>query len=349
MKIIYNKPLYIDNISNLNILIKNYSSLQRITFYCQTCYKLHNTQLRNLQRNNKLICNICKTKETFNKKYGFDWFTQTSDYLNKIEKTNIKKYGVKHTFQAESVKKKSRETCKNKYGVDSTGAIKSRIQKTKNTNIKKYGHSVAYGFGTNEFKKLYKEKYGNEEINLVPSIRQKMKMTNLENFGTEFASQSDIIKEKVKETMIKHWGVSYCLQNKDILTKKIKRYTYNNISFDSKPEIAYYIWLTDNNINFEYQPDISFEYEYNGKMHKYFPDFLVEDEIQEIKGLYFFENKNINNKMINPHNRNLDDLAEAKHQCMIKNNVKIITDYNKFLLYVKNKYGNNYLKQFKNK
>ena len=30
-------------------------------------------------------------------------------------------------------------------------------------------------------------------------------------------------------------------------------------------------------------------------------------------------NKNINNKMINPHNRNLDDLAEAKHQCMIKN------------------------------
>lgn len=34
---------------------------------------------------------------------------------------------------------------------------------------------------------------------------------------------------------------------------------------------------------------------------------------------------------------------------MIKNNVKIITDYNKFLLYVKNKYGNNYLKQFKNK
>lgn len=48
-----------------------------------------------------------------------------------------------------------------------------------------------------------------------------MKMTNLENFETEFASQSDIIKEKVKETMIKHWGVSYCLQNKDILTKKL--------------------------------------------------------------------------------------------------------------------------------
>ena len=30
MKIIYNKPLYIDNISNLNILIKNYSCFQRL-------------------------------------------------------------------------------------------------------------------------------------------------------------------------------------------------------------------------------------------------------------------------------------------------------------------------------
>lgn len=65
---------------------------------------------------------------------------------------------------------------------------------------------MAYGFGTDEFKKLCKEKYGNEELNRVPSIRQKIKMTNLERFGTEFVSQSNIIKEKVKETMIKHWG-----------------------------------------------------------------------------------------------------------------------------------------------
>lgn len=35
--------------------------------------------------------------------------------------------------------------------------------------------------------------------------------------------------------------------------------------------------------------------------------------------------------MINPYNRSLDDLAEAKHQCMIKNNIKIITDIKPYI------------------
>ena len=40
-------------------------------------------------------------------------------------------------------------------------------------------------------------------------------------------------------------------------------------------------------------------------------------------------------------------LAEAKHQCMIQNNVIIITDYKKYVDYVKNKYGSNFLKMHK--
>ena len=125
------------------------------------------------------------------------------------------------------------------------------------------------------------------------------------------------------------------------------KYTYNKIKFDSSWEIAYYIWLKDHNIDFEYQPDISFEYEYNNKKHRYYPDFLVEDEIQEIKGTHFFENCDSNNKMICPYNRDLDDFIEAKHQCMIKNNIKIITDCTEYLNYIKNTYGNDYIKQFK--
>ena len=51
--------------------------------------------------------------------------------------------------------------------------------------------------------------------------------------------------------------------------------------------------------------------------------------------------------MINPFGRKddpeivkyRDDIMEAKHQCMIKHNVKIITDSNEFVNYVIEKYG----------
>lgn len=39
--------------------------------------------------------------------------------------------------------------------------------------------------------------------------------------------------------------------------------------FDSKPELAFYIWLKDNGIEFEFHPNISFIYEYAGKRHVY--------------------------------------------------------------------------------
>ena len=34
--------------------------------------------------------------------------------------------------------------------------------------------------------------------------------------------------------------------------KQKKRYVYDGRSFDSKPEIAFYVWLKDNGMDFEY-------------------------------------------------------------------------------------------------
>lgn len=40
---------------------------------------------------------------------------------------------------------------------------------------------------------------------------------------------------------------------------------------------------------------------------------------------------------------------EAKHQCMLKNNVKILrkAEYSKYISYVRQKYGAGYLKSFR--
>lgn len=50
--------------------------------------------------------------------------------------------------------------------------------------------------------------------------------------------------------------------------------------------------------------------------------------------------------MICPYDRKSDGLYEAKHQCMLANNIKIITDCSMYLSYIDDKYGKYYLKQF---
>ena len=42
-------------------------------------------------------------------------------------------------------------------------------------------------------------------------------------------------------------------------------------------------------------------------------------------------------------------LYESKHQCMIKNNVKILTNFDEYIKYVKNKYGKAFLESLKRK
>ena len=132
-------------------------------------------------------------------------------------------------------------------------------------------------------------------------------------------------------------------------------YKFNEILFASKWELAYYIWLKEHNINFKYQLD-AIEYEFEGMKKHYVPDFEVNGKIQEIKGLHFFENCDPTKRMINPYRRKTDtpdvvkrrdDLMEAKHQCMIRNNVEIITDCSKYIEYVETKYGNTFFEEHK--
>jgi len=52
---------------------------------------------------------------------------------------------------------------------------------------------------------------------------------------------------------------------------------YDNNTFDSAPEVAFYIWLKDNNKHFIYHPNEFLSYDFNGVTYRYFPDFKVDD------------------------------------------------------------------------
>lgn len=219
------------------------------------------------------------------------------------------------------------------------------------------------------------------EINGVPNNflvkdengNHKRNKTMLENHGYEYNLQRPEILKKCQEACEKKWGAKTPFESK-IWRKKYsknpmktkegrlhlrqsiiknrsshkKRFQFENNYFDSSWELAYYIWLKDHNIKFIHEP-FSLKYIFNGETHIYLPDFQVDEDIIEIKGLHFFENNNPNGKMINPYDRSQDDIYEAKHQCMLENNVKLITDCSVYIEYVESVYGKNFLESFRRK
>lgn len=131
-----------------------------------------------------------------------------------------------------------------------------------------------------------------------------------------------IIIQKRKDAQLNKFNGKWAAQTYEFAKNRKHGIKFNNIYFDSKWEIDVYCYCIDNNFNFEYHPNISFEYKYDNHIYHYQPDFIINGKLYEVKGGHFFEN----NKMICPFNRNTytDGKFEAKHQCMINNNVIIL-------------------------
>ncbi|MBO7691311.1 MAG: hypothetical protein J6T10_01595 [Methanobrevibacter sp.] len=321
--------------------------------YCYYCGKP--TGFLSLQKRYKTHCNMScsikdpiiqnKMKQNCLEKTGYENKMQDPEYRKQWEKNFEEKYGVKNPGQKFRNEDKFKKTCKDLYG--GCGKASEIInKKCEQTNLKNTGH--VWANNTEKLKETNLKKRG-VEYTIGPEYTKKM-------FNVNNVSQLDSIKEKKIETCRLHYGCDNPSQSEEINKNKKKKYTYNNINFDSSWEIAYYIWLTDNKIPFEYHPKDKFVYVVNNSIKFYFPDFKVNNEFIEIKSLHFFVNKNPNGNMINPYKRNKytpeelkirDDIMEAKHQCMIENNIKILTDCSIYIRYVNQKYGKNFLKTLK--
>lgn len=325
-----------------------------------------------------------KIKKTVKEKYGCSYIFQSDSIKKKIAKTNKDKYGVENVAHSKEIRDKITKTNNIKYGGNTPLQSPEVQEKLRQTNLKKYGveYVTESHIVQEKIKNTVKEKYGYDHIFKIPEIKEKIKNTNYNKYGYEYATQSAVVKEKQKQTIMDKYGVDNimyleniknkiketnrkkygysCIFEDPVYIEKLKEYKvskYGTVApswsyifdgkiFDSSYELSYYIWLKDHNITFTYHPKIALEYEYNDRMHYYNPDFLVNNELYELKGLQFFENHDSTKRMINPFDRTLDNLFEAKHQCMIRNNIKIITDCDCYIDYVAQKYGKTYLKQF---
>lgn len=133
-------------------------------------------------------------------------------------------------------------------------------------------------------------------------------------------------RKHTKETNLKRYGMDHAPN---------KIYTVDNIYFDSFPELALYLYAKEHNEIIQRCP-VKFNYFWNNKEYFYFPDFLYKDILVEIKGPHFVA---ADGSWLNPFDHSEDGLFEAKRQCAIKNNVKILykKEYTYFTNWFKNK------------
>ena len=151
-------------------------------------------------------------------------------------------------------------------------------------------------------------------------VREKQKQTNLKRYGAENPFQVEQFKEKIRQTNLRLHGVEYPTQSNIIHGKLQTIYNYKTYVFDSLPELAVWIYAEDHNINIVREP-CKIPYVFEGVTHYYFPDFLYNGKLLEVKGDQFFDDST--GKMICRYDHSRDAIYEAKHQCMLKNNVTI--------------------------
>lgn len=264
--------------------------------------------------------------------------------LNSFKMTSMKTYGTNHPLKSTRGYQHYCDTLEKHHGVRNTFQMEKSKKQIKIT--KKINHGY--------------ENYTNVE---------KSRQTRYQRFGGRWESVDS--KKKRKASFKKHYGVDNNMKCKaglqeyfagfekkygkgiknpsqvtEIKCKQRSKYKYDNCFFDSAPEIAFYIWLKDNAIEFEYKPKIFFIYIVDKVKHRYFPDFKIGDLIFELKGDQFF---NENGIMQNPYDHSQDRCFAEKQKCMMRNDVIVLksAEYQMFELYIMQKYGCNYIKQFK--
>lgn len=342
MKIEYINKLNKINTFNENCLQVTYNDLQKLLelpsikcinriklkYICKVCNEYSLTRFDSFKIH-PFVCKKCYAKEIFS----------NEELKQRIKETNLERYGGVG-FASTQIMNKYRETMKNKTGEKRKNYCD--YNKMVETKRKIYGENLELLVA--KIKKTKKEKYNDENYN----NKQKMFNTNEIKYGNKCSLNNEAVREKREITWKDKYGSKHPWSNKEIHIKCIEttfnrfgspnvysKYRYDNKTFDSSWELAFYIYLKEHNIRFNYHNE-KIGYAFNNEQHLYFPDFRVFNTIVEIKSPYLY------NKMLKE-----NTLENAKLQCMQKNNVKIITNCDFYLNYVENKYGKDFIDKCK--
>ena len=357
--LIYINMNFVKNEEEFDSLLKKRGT--KITYNCKCCGKMTTISYREDRDSSqrRLLCLKCAMKDTNLKKYGTEYSSQDKNVREKIRDTVISKKGidcekdiwVKDTEEFCKVLKKSKVrihyNCLNcgkessfiykKYDFDRQKRLLccncSRKEKSNNIKIIINAEDITSDIKDGTVLMCHCLNCNNP----YKVIFRKDRISNFKRLYCPLCQK--------KETSTQKYGTPYFSQSNEARYKRSYKYLYDNEVFDSSWELALWIYAKDNNLSIIHEP-VKFEYTYNNTIHTYYPDFLYNKEYVEVKGSQFF---NKDGTMCNPFDHSLDGLFEAKHQCMLKNNVKILgkEELTPILNWIIAKYSSAYLGLFK--
>lgn len=313
-------------------------------------YGCHNEDIRRLLEENNIalhseteLIKIVKANNLEN--FGTEWPMQSKEIMEKSKTTCRQNYEVDYYLQTKECIERTKTICQEKYGVSNVSQVPEIRQKQEQTNLERYGaiSSLANREIIEKGKQTMIAKYGVESALQSLEILEKAKATNLKKYGTENPMQSEIVKAKMKQTNLVRYGFENPLASPEIRAKAhqtlvehygtnhapIQKYFYQDEFFDSFPELCFYLYHIKNNIKIIREP-IELNYEFEGKLYHYYPDFKVGDSIYEIKGDQFLAE---DGSWCCPYDKSKDEQFELKHKCALENSIVILyeKDYIKYI------------------
>lgn len=199
------------------------------------------------------------------------------------ERKWVGKAGIKYRLTCNS------SNCRSKiYSEHNAGGLPNTIKKIQSTKKERYG---SIGFNN----------------------REKSKSTCEERYGVTNVAKLPEVREKMNETVFKRTGKRYT----GGCNGRSKIY-YEGLVFDSKHELFYYFWCLEQGLEIQQNPK-GLQYFIGETKHTYYPDFMVEGRLIEIKGMDI-----INKNLILLDKMTKNELWE-KTACLFDNDVEIIT------------------------
>lgn len=261
------------NIDILNVNIKDVSksSSIRIESKCDVCGNIKSLQykkyIKNISHGGYYACsNICSK--------------------DKVETTNLEKYGTKYPLQSEDKMSELKEYFTEKFGFDNPSKNEDVKLKREKTMYSKYGVKTNIILPETHKKSI--------EMSITPEAKLKREKTLIEKYGVDNCMKSKKIYDRFKKTNIKKYGVEFPAQNSEIFIKtqksQFKLKEYKGIKYQGTYELHFLEFCDSIGILDKINKIKSIKYNFNDKQKYYHPDFYIEELnlIVEVKSDYYY-------------------------------------------------------------
>jgi hypothetical protein len=250
------------------------------------------------------------SKKTLIEKYGVGNIWEIPGYREKLEESNIKKYGSPYVTGTNYFREKFKEKIEKDWdGIHPTKHQKVQDKK-KETNLERYGMDCILR-DRDKMRLGMMKKYGYDHNLKVPEIKKRI-FTGIKNIHGGIFHQSKSIKEKSDKTNMERYGEIHIFQSPRGIDRYKNSMKYKDYELPSGKIIriqGYENLALDILVNKYKEEDIitsqmeiekiigKIKYRLDEKDHSYFPDIYIrsENKIIEVKSEYTYNKELIRN------------------------------------------------------